>query len=205
MKQLRDEHDRVCGPTTSGAVALLRDEPHRTSELEYTTAVVKETLRLFPVGFVTRINDKDSGGVMTYKSRSYPTGDFLICSASHTVHYDETVFPEPGTFFPTRWLPSSSPYPPIPRAAFRSFEVGPRACLGRDMAMDQLRALLLLTVRWFDFELAATESSRPRAEPRVEWFDLDTKIGDMAYQDMGLEAKPRGGVKMRVRRTGREF
>ena len=58
MQKLRDEHDRVCGPSVSEAVELLQDRPHLTAELEYTTAVLKEALRLYPIGFTLRTDDK---------------------------------------------------------------------------------------------------------------------------------------------------
>jgi cytochrome P450 len=204
LKQLRDEHDRVCGLRTDGAVALLRDASHRTAELKYTTAVLKETLRMYPVGWSARTDDKDNG-LMTYNGHSYPTNSTMVVPAGHLIGHDETIYPKPGSFFPTRWLPSS-PYPKIPRDAFRAFELGPRACMGRELALDEMRAVLLLTVRWFDFEVAKdTELGKPRATPRLDWFDLDTKVGDVAFQELALEAKPREGMRMTAKRTGREF
>jgi cytochrome P450 len=58
MHRLREEHDRIFDPDVNITVAILRQTPQKTSELEYTTAVIKETLRLFPVGFSIRKADQ---------------------------------------------------------------------------------------------------------------------------------------------------
>lgn len=147
----------------------------------------------------------NSNGTLTYKSKSYPTKGALVIPVSYIIHHDEANFPEPGKFMPERWLPSS-PYPPPARNAFRGFEHGSRACSGQVLAMNEMCTMLLLTVRWLDFELVQdTPDTKPRAEPRMPWLDLDTKVGDMAYQELGFEAKPRNGVRMTIRRTEREF
>jgi hypothetical protein len=60
MKRLRAEHDRVFGPDLATAADLIRQHPSKTNELEYTTAVLKETLRIFPIGSGLRQNPDDS-------------------------------------------------------------------------------------------------------------------------------------------------
>jgi cytochrome P450 len=59
VQQLRDEHDRVCGDDMEGGLRMVQGEPHRIAELELTTAVLKETLRMYPVGFSIRTDDKE--------------------------------------------------------------------------------------------------------------------------------------------------
>ena len=54
LQRVREEHDRVFGPDAEAAVETLHTNPAKTNELEYTTAVIKETLRLFTVGFGIR-------------------------------------------------------------------------------------------------------------------------------------------------------
>jgi cytochrome P450 len=54
VQKLREEHNRVFHANFAETIDILLDSPQKTSELEYTTAVIKETLRLFPVGFGVR-------------------------------------------------------------------------------------------------------------------------------------------------------
>ncbi len=61
-----------------------------------------------------------------------------------------------------------------------------------------LRVMLLLTVRDYDFVVA---NVKPNATPRVPYTSLDLKLGDWAFQEMGLEARPRDGMMMVVTRV----
>lgn len=54
VQNLRDEHDRIFSRDINAIRKVLEQTPHKLNELHYTTAVVKETLRLFPVGFGAR-------------------------------------------------------------------------------------------------------------------------------------------------------
>ena len=103
------------------------------------------------------------------------------------------------TFNPERWVGANAAS--IPRNAFRSFEKGVRACMGQNLAMAEMKVWLVLTSRWFDFEL---RDHNPVKEPKVPaLMDLDTKVGDHAYQQWGITAAARGPVMMNVRQTGR--
>lgn len=50
-QKMREEHDRVFGKDLETTLETLKESPMKLNELEYTTAVLKEALRLFPVGF----------------------------------------------------------------------------------------------------------------------------------------------------------
>jgi cytochrome P450 len=130
----------------------------------------------------------------------------VVVSGGMTMHMDERVYPRAGEFVPERWIAGLTPFDKLPeRNAFRSFELGPRACMGRELAMDEMRAILLLTVRWFDFGLAAGPLSKPNKTPRVSFTNLDCLVGDMAFSELSMESKPRGGMQMWVKRTERDL
>ena len=54
MKKIREEHSQVFHENFTETLNILLASPQKLDELEYTTAVIKETLRLFPVGFGPR-------------------------------------------------------------------------------------------------------------------------------------------------------
>lgn len=129
---------------------------------------------------------------VSYQGREYPIdGGLVIVPSWHTMHFDSRYFPEPSAFRPERFLGEG-----VPRGWFRSFSRGPRACLGQDLAIDIMRVILLHTVRDFHFELAGL---RPNPKPRSTYTDLDTIFGDIVFQELSMEAKPRGGMMMTVR------
>ncbi|KAL2847120.1 cytochrome P450 [Aspergillus pseudodeflectus] len=191
MQKLREEHDRVFGTGLQTTQHTLKQSPDKLSELRYTTAVIKETLRLFPVGFGVR-SAKSGIPALEYQGQTYPTPNQMIIPCTHTIHYDAEIFQSPATFNPERFMDPSTA---IPLNAWRPFERGPRACMGRDLAMQELRIILLLTVRSFEFECVGLQ---PRAEPSVLYTDLDLRLGDLAFQESSFSAKPRGGAVMRV-------
>ncbi|KAJ5358348.1 cytochrome P450 [Penicillium cataractarum] len=190
MVKLRNEHSEVFGASLASTQEILRRTPQKTSELLYTTAVIKETLRLFPVGFGAR---KAMPGIdaLQYNGKLYPTSNHLIIPCTHTIHYDPEVFTQPSRFDPERFMEPNK----VPREAWRPFERGARSCIGRDLAMEKLRTVLLLTVRNFDLECASVE---PRKTPTAPFTDLDLQLGNLAFQEMALSAKPRGGTMMKV-------
>lgn len=86
----------------------------------------------------------------------------------------------------------------VERFAWRAFERGPRACIAQDLAMDELRILMLLTARSFDFETVVEERKEGKREG-VMYMDLDQLVGDLAFQQLGMEARPRHEMRMRVK------
>ncbi|MBE3048591.1 cytochrome P450 [Candidatus Bathyarchaeota archaeon] len=54
LQKVRQEHDELFGQSFDGTLASLEDDPDKLQKLDYTTAVVHETLRLFSVGLAVR-------------------------------------------------------------------------------------------------------------------------------------------------------
>lgn len=147
--RLREEHNRIFGPDPSKASEVLRQSPHLLSSLPFTTAVVKETLRLCPVaasirrghqGYTLRSND----GV------EYPMGGFIVVTGVADLQYSPEMFARPTEFLPERWAaPAGDPLHIQEEAkyAWRPFEWGPMSCIGMELAMVELKMALVLTVR----------------------------------------------------------
>lgn len=94
---------------------------------KYTEMVVKETLRLFPIGpMVLRHITQD----LHLKNHVVPAGSSLMITMFRTHRLPE-IWPEPDKFIPERFLPelnaSRHPYAYVP------FSAGPRSCIGKFM------------------------------------------------------------------------
>lgn len=210
LKKLREEHSRVFNPNFNETVNILQTSPQKLDDLEYTATVIKEVLRLFPVGFSVRQAEDEYAflqpsrpacsnflysATITYKGKQYPLGPGLVVvNTPHTPQYDPKVYPKPAEFIPERFMDSENM---PPRNAFRTFGRGARACMGQNLATNELKVILLMRLREYDFE---TADRKPNKEPRTTYTKLDTIYGDLVFQELGMEAKPRGGMKMRVRK-----
>jgi cytochrome P450 len=50
VQKMREEHDRVFTKGTEATYDMLCSNPNKLNELEYTTNVIKEVLRFYPIG-----------------------------------------------------------------------------------------------------------------------------------------------------------
>lgn len=192
VQALRTEHSSVLGTSHQATVDTLVASPEKLQSLPYTEAVIKETLRLFPVGFGVR--SAPTGATLSYDSRLFPIDRNLgVVLQGHDVHYNPAYFPDPTLFKPERWLENE-----IPKSYFRTFGRGLRGCMGLNLAMNKMKVILAMTVRDFDFQCADLKANE---QPRGMHTDLDLIFGDKVFQELGLEAKPRGGMKMTVKRA----
>jgi cytochrome P450 len=191
VRKLREEHDQIFAPGIDATYDLLCSDPYRLNQLEYTTNVVKETLRMYPVGPTARREHSD--GFLEYEGKRWTTKGCMVVPVQLAMHMNPDIFPNPKAFDPDRYKRED-----FVRHAWRPFERGPRACLGQPLAMDEAKIILLLTIREFDFTCV---NVKPNQTPRVLWTDLDLIFGDRAFQEFVFEAKPRDGMLMRVKRS----
>ncbi|KAK0716227.1 cytochrome P450 [Lasiosphaeris hirsuta] len=192
LQKLREEHDRVFPSDIDGTLRVLRSDPSITKDLAYTTAVIQEALRMFPIGMVVRAPPP---GMTSFKlnGKTYPVKpNHYFGVMAYSMHYDPDVFESPASFRPERFLDEE---PAFPRNAYRPFERGLRSCIGQNLAMDEMRIALVMLARCFDFEL---RGHNPVKVPRLAHTDMDTKIGDHAFQKSRFSAGPNDETMMKV-------
>jgi cytochrome P450 len=123
------------------------------------------------------------------------------------MHRRADLFPSPDSFLPSRFLdppsPTSptSPAPPIPRDAFRPFEKGPRNCIGQELAMMEMKIILLLTIRDFNLDACYDEEVAGQREGRyahIQGQSAPEELGGRAYQMLKFSPKPNEGMPLRV-------
>lgn len=171
LGKVRAEHDQLLGSDPSQALARLTENPNLLNQMPYTAAVVKETLRLYPPAATVREGDL----VLTHPDtgKVYPLTGFMSFSTSWVTHRLAKYFPRPLEFLPERWLAREGEPLHPPKNVYRPFELGPRNCIGQELALLEIRAILAMTVRDLDFEPAYSADA-----PEV-W-------GEKAYQSMGF-------------------
>lgn len=170
QEALRAEHDEVLGADPHGAADMLRSHPYKIKELRYTTAVVKETLRLHALsetfrkgtpGFDFRINGRSfpTEGCSKYiklKQRYCEQSELIAVTVIQTnpvvLHLREELWPRPMEFLPERFMvPEGHPLHPS-KNAWRPFEMGSMRCIGEELAMMEIVLCLVFTVREIDFD-----------------------------------------------------
>lgn len=178
LAAIRAELDEIFGPDTNPAT--VRDQllgPSREelyARLQYTSAVMKETLRLHPPAGSGRFAPKGSNFRFTMPDGQgmSPVMDNKILYLCHyLIQRDPTVYGETASVFePERWLGNTDTSMAgggdlndaapglagekhaIPASAWRPFERGQRNCIGQELANIEMRVILACTVRRFDFE-----------------------------------------------------
>lgn len=117
------------------------------SELKYLNAVIEEGLRLWPPLSFGQL--RESPGAIV--SGVYlPRG--TVCSVDMwSVHHNPKYWKDPDSFRPERWLGEGFG---DNKAAFNPFILGPRACLGINLAYLEMRIILALLVFTYDWEMA---------------------------------------------------
>lgn len=170
LKAIRAELDDIFGSCTAPRI-ILKMLADRGSELipkmTYTSAVIKETLRLYPPASTARTAPSGSGfNLTTQDGKQYCADNLLLYMCSFAIQRDPTVFGESADLFvPERWLEDRSAR--IPLGAWRGFERGPRSCIGQELANIEAKVVLALTVRRYDFikagmgELVLDETNQP--------------------------------------------
>lgn len=148
LAKARAELDSVFGADSSQTADLIKQNPQLINSLQFIPGILKETLRLFPPAMTVR----EGSGTINYDGVTYDINGFMMFMGVHTLHRNAEHFPSPDEFIPERWIPSSQAFHEIPKDAYRPFEKGQRDCIGQQLAMLEMKIILALTLREFDFE-----------------------------------------------------
>ncbi|KAK3638980.1 hypothetical protein LTR56_012703 [Elasticomyces elasticus] len=118
------------------------------SALPYLDACVEEALRLYPpsptgLERITPLQGIAIGG------QAVP-GGVRVSVAPLAANKSPASFTNPEAFVPERWLKTDSTYADDDHAASQAFSVGPNACIGRSIAIAQLKVATVKLLYNFD-------------------------------------------------------
>ncbi|PSN74548.1 benzoate 4-monooxygenase cytochrome P450 [Corynespora cassiicola Philippines] len=129
------------------------------ARLKYLSACFDESLRLYPA---TPLGPPrvvvNGGGVLN--------GEFIpegtrVSVAQYAAYRSPLNFKDPLLFVPERWItddPQSEKYASDRRDVFQPFSYGPRNCIGKNLALHEMRLIAVKMLWHFDLELC--EESR---------------------------------------------
>jgi len=179
LKAVRAELDEIFGSTTTDPAVirnmLLAQGDELMQKMTYTSAVIKETLRLHPpAGGARRIPVGSRFSIKLPGGEQVCVDGMSAYLCSTLIQRDEEVYGETANIFvPERWLGESTGHfsgltnggdmgmddgtdtnrdkSRIPAGAWRPFERGPRSCIGQGLANIEARVILATAVRRYDF------------------------------------------------------
>lgn len=172
VDEIRAESSRVMGRTKKTTLATFEE----MRGMHYLTAAIHESVRLFPpVQFDSKFCQQDD---------TLPDGTFVAKGTRVTYHpyamgRMESIWDQDcQEFKPERWLEENGVFKPQCPFKYPVFQGGVRVCLGKDLAIVEMKSVALALIRRFDFLVCAKDQT-PKFMP-------------------GLTATVRGGLPIMV-------
>ncbi len=204
LAKARLELDEVFGAGVS-ANQQLKDNPYLINKCEYTLAIIKETLRLWPPASTVRQGRKDFFVKHPETGEMLPTEGMNVWVISISIGRSAKIWgADVDEFKPERFLPENADK--IPPNAWRPFEKGNRNCIGQELAMIEMKVLLAMTLREFDIRAAFDDLATLDKDGTLWAQDSSFRggpqqaFGEDMYQILLAAGKPREGMPARVNR-----
>lgn len=165
MKKAREELDAIVGRDS----VVKRSD---ISKLDYLRAVVKETLRLYPVAPLLAPHEAIEG--FTLGGTYVPAGTWMVANV-WKIQRDPSLWPNPDEFLPERFMDSHVDIDVWGRHfELLPFGSGRRSCVGITLALEVIQLTLARVIHEFDWSTPSgdpvdmTEGvalSMPKASP----------------------------------------
>ena len=144
LESLRAELDAVCGTEEVASYETL-------SRLPYLRACVEESLRVRPPSSFGLPRVVPPGGRLI--AGQWIDEGVTVSVPTYSLLRDEGAFEHPDQYMPERWLTDDQTKKDRMMKSHVPFSVGPRACIGRNIAYYEQLLVISTLVRWFDFEV----------------------------------------------------
>ncbi|OQE39112.1 hypothetical protein PENCOP_c007G02347 [Penicillium coprophilum] len=148
------------------------------NKLKYCLAVLTETLRVYPPVSIGLPRIVDSEGDMI-AGNWVPKGT-IVSVPQLAANHSPTNFTDPEQFIPERHLHDPR-FENDSKTAMQPFSLGPRNCIGRNLAYVEMRLIIARMIFNFDMELD---------QPEQDWMDQDSFL---------LWDKPKLMIKLKPR------
>ncbi|CAD6258260.1 unnamed protein product [Miscanthus lutarioriparius] len=154
--------------------------------LHYTHAVLYENMRLFPP---VQFDSKFCAGPDVLPDGTYVAGGTRVTYHPYAMGRMPRIWgADHGAFRPDRWLTGpGGTFVPESLYRYPVFQAGLRVCLGKELAVTEMKAVAVAVVRAFDVEVVGDSGAAACAPKFVS----------------GLTASISGGLPVRIRRVVR--
>jgi cytochrome P450 len=142
--------------STFDSAAEIRAGP-RLNSCKYLRACVDETLRISPSAGSALWREVLEGG-LNVDGLILPAG-CEVGVGIYSIHHNRAYYPHPFNYRPERWLPGEGDHVmqdelKAAHDAYSPFSVGPRACIGKSLALMELMLTMAHVLYAFDFKAA---------------------------------------------------
>ena len=137
-----------------------------TNLLKITNAVIHETFRLYPPVPIAlpRVVPREGATV----AGTYVPPDTKIGIPQYAANRSSRNFTNPEKYAPERFL-GDGIYTNDKRSVIQPFSVGPRNCIGQNLAWAEIRTILARLVWHFDFEILDASRNWEKQKVFVLW------------------------------------
>ena len=144
----------------------------------YLRACVDEAMRMSPsVGGIPP-REVLQGGI-TIDGEHIPKGT-VLGTPHYTIHHNAAYYPDPFTYTPERWIVGShktssgervtvTSEVEVAQSAFCPFSIGPRGCIGKGLAYQEMMTTLARTLYMYDIRKAAGVVDPGEGNPQNEY------------------------------------
>jgi cytochrome P450 len=140
------------------------------SQMEWLNGCINEALRLQPpVPSGSQRTVRKGGGAKVLGNLIIPEQTQLVLH-TYSIHRDPRNFHTPEAFLPERWLSTGAPLGVHNTAAFIPFSYGPTNCVGKNLALLEMRMLLCWVLQRFRFSKAPGVSHEEWEGTIKDWF-----------------------------------
>ncbi|KAI0572940.1 CypX Cytochrome P450 [Pyrenophora tritici-repentis] len=128
----------------------------KLSSCTYLRACIQEALRLNPAASGAMWREALPGGLDIASENLHIPAGCEVGTGIFSLNHNKAYFPEPFVYKPERWIASESGEDSVAKAkaAFATFSVGPRNCVGKNLAMIEISLAAAAVIRQYDFRQA---------------------------------------------------
>ncbi|CAM0901729.1 unnamed protein product [Alopecurus aequalis] len=172
LSAIRDELAPIVSRKSS-SVAMKIFEVEEVKPLVYLQAVLLETLRMYPP--IPGVSKSAVADDVMPSGDMVRAGDMVLMSLQSTGRLESVWGPDAQEYRPERWiLEDGRRLRHVPSHKFPAFNSGPRLCLGKDIAITELKIIVAAVVWNFDVQV-------------LDGQDINTKLSCLLQMKDGLK------------------